>query len=101
MCVCVCVKYEQKTIANSRPVVYKQTRQNVDQGPRRLCLTVFLQNRKWEAYFVARGLRQNSWIVENQLAEIICCDGQTVALKYIEVGESQTFCAKHYKNLQI
>jgi hypothetical protein len=95
------VKYKQKTIANSRSVVYKHTRLNVDQGPRRLCPTVFLQNRKWEAYFVARGLRQNSWVVENQLAEIICCDGQAVAVKYIEIEESHICGAKHYKNLQI
>lgn len=95
------MKYKQKTITNSHPVVYKQIRPNVDQGPRRLCPTVFLQNRKWEAYFVVRGLRHNSWIVENQQPEIICCDGQTVAVNYIEVEEAQICGAKHYKNLTI
>jgi hypothetical protein len=74
-----------------------QPRLNVDQGPRRLCPTVFLQNRKWESYFFVRGLRQNSWIVENQQAKVICRDGRTVAVKYVE-GEEVRICgAKHYK----
>lgn len=99
----MCVKNtgNLKTITNSRPIVYMQPRQNVDQGPRTLCPTVFLQNRKWEAYFFARGLRQNSWIVENQQSKVICCDGQTVAVRYVE-GEKARVCgAKRYKNLRI